>query len=222
MSNETLFFISAGVTLFSIAFAVTQGKRWIFALIAINLILASMLGGKLLSVFGFVINAGNVAYACVFFATHVLIERYGKEEGYRTIWFGAVMVLFFTIATQLARLSNGLSDTSDINNAMTTLFQLVPRITVASLFAYVIAQYCNVALYGWLKDLWEDRLLFVRVVLVLAVAQLIDSSLFVSIAFFGLLSVPVILQNIYVGCFSKVFVGACATPILAWARSYKK
>ena len=222
MSNESIFFISAVLDILFIFFASTRGKRWIFGTIVINIILASMLGGKLLPVFGFIINAGNVAYACVFLATQALIERYGKEDGYRTVGFGVGMVVSFMALTQLARFYTGLADTATMNTAIDTLFQIVPRIAIASIFGFVVAQYCNITLYVWLKEKLQDRWLFARVIVSTALAQFIDSSLFVTVAFFGIFSSGMIMQNILVGCISKVIVAILGIPLIYWIRAQKQ
>lgn len=54
------------------------GKEWLYSAIVVHLLLISLLGGKLIAVFGFTTNVGNVFFINVLFATYMLIERYGK------------------------------------------------------------------------------------------------------------------------------------------------
>jgi queuosine precursor transporter len=214
MSNEALFLIAAVADILFIVWAYTRGRHWLMATIPINLILITIFGSKIISLFGFVTNAGNSFYACVFFATHILVERYGKEAGYKTIWFGAIVMLFFVAMAQLAYMYTGFGSSIVVNRASDMLFQFVPRIALASLTGYVVAQYFNVSVYAWLKRVTHGRKLWLRKNATNVVTQFIDSFLFFTIAFFGVLTPGLLLESMLVGWIVKVAVGFMATPAL--------
>lgn len=214
MTNELLFVLTSVVDLSLILIAFRLGKSWLFALLAINLILVSIFGAKLTEIFGFITNAGNVFYAAVFLATHLLIEHYGKKEGYRTIGIGLLSAILFITMSQLTLLFSTSSESASANDAMQVLFKGTPRIALASMIAYFFAQIVNITLYNFLKNMTGGKLLWFRDNLSNIVAQFIDSCIFFSIAFYGILSNDILFQSIFAGYLIKLIVGLLGTPFL--------
>jgi queuosine precursor transporter len=213
MSNESLFILSALIDIVFVLLAARRGINWLFGTIIINLILIGIFGAKLITVFGFVTNAGNVFYACVFLSTYFLLERYRKQEGLKTIWLGVGFILFFVIMSQLATKFIGLALSDDANTAILTLFSFSLRITIASIIAYVFAQYVNILVYEWIRVRTHEKFLWLRSNSANILAQLVDSLLFFSIAFFDLPG-PLLVQTILVGWLIKTLVVAIGTPFL--------
>ncbi|HEY4522349.1 MAG TPA: hypothetical protein VJH91_01785 [Candidatus Paceibacterota bacterium] len=71
--NETVLIVTALLDLGIVLVAYMLGREWLYVTIVVNLLLISILGAKLVSVFGFSTNSGNVFYAAVFFATVSLL-----------------------------------------------------------------------------------------------------------------------------------------------------
>jgi uncharacterized integral membrane protein (TIGR00697 family) len=213
MSNESLFIVSALIDILFVLVAARCGKNWLFGTIIINLVIIGIFGAKLITVFGLVTNAGNVFYACVFFATHFLLERYGKREGLKTILLGTSFVLFFVVMSQFATKFIGLPLSDSTNDAILTLFAFSIRITSASILAYIFAQYVNIFFYEWIKKKTQSKYLWLRSNGANIVAQLVDSLLFFSIAFFDLPG-PLLVQTILVGWLIKSLVVFIGTPFL--------
>lgn len=213
MSNEVLFLLSTLVGIFFVTVAARQRSEWLLATIAVNLILVSILGAKLISVFGLVTNAGNIFYACVFLATHFILERQGKKAGFRTIGFGVLIMLSFALLSQLTAHFAGVLASDSANTAVATLFSFSLHITAASIVAYIFAQCVNILIYEWVKRRTKGRSLFLRSNCANIVSQLVDSLLFFSIAFSDL-SGPLLIQTILVGWFFKSLVVFLATPFL--------
>jgi len=213
MSNEWFFLLSLLADLLFVSFAARRGTEWLFSTIAVNLILVAIFGSKLISVFGLVTNAGNIFYACVFLSTHILIERHGKRTGFRSIWFGVFFMVFFALMSQLTTKFSGLSLSSEANVAIVTLFSSSLRVAFASVLAYTFAQYVNVSIYECLKTYTKDKYLWLRSNGANIVAQLVDSLLFFSIAFFDLPG-TILLQTILVGWLFKTLIVFIGTPLL--------
>lgn len=73
------------------------GAEIVSVAIATNLLLISTFGAKLISIFGFVSNIGNIFYATTFFAVQLLLERYGRREAVRAVWAGVFALVVFVI-----------------------------------------------------------------------------------------------------------------------------
>jgi uncharacterized integral membrane protein (TIGR00697 family) len=206
MSNELLFLVSALIDICAIFLAARKGSDWLLGSIIANLILVGIFGAKLIIIFGFVTNAGNVFYACVFLATHFLLEWYGKKLAEKTVIYGSIFIVFFLIMSQLAVQFKGIGSSESVNNAIYTLFAFSPRIFFASIMAYIFAQNINIFLYEWLKKQTKGKSLWLRSNAANIFGQLADSLIFFSIAFFdspGLLLVSAIIA----GWLVKVLVG---------------
>jgi len=160
------------------------GKERLYSAIIVFLILISAVGGRIVVFFGHNTNTGNIFYSSVFLATYFLIERYGKKEGIRSIWVGTICVTTFSILVWLSVVLHGIGNNLN-DDAFMLVFASVPRLTFASLFAYLISQTTNVYLYIYLKNKMKRRYLWLRANISNFVAQLIDSIIFFTIAFSG-------------------------------------
>src|SRR5258708_4996057 len=133
MSNELIFIITIIVIFGFIRYCFFEGRRWLQASVVVNLILISVFGAKLISVFGVVTNVGNIFYAMVFFATQLLVEHYGKDEGRKAVWIGLSFVVFFVAMGQLTVRYIGVAESAAASRAIDTLFTFTPRVALASI-----------------------------------------------------------------------------------------
>ncbi len=219
--NELTLTAEAVVDLTAVLLAYRCGREWLYGSIIVNLLLISILGVKLYTIFGFVTNVGNVFYACVFFAIYLLMEHGSHEEGIRAIWIGVGGVLLFQILTQMTLSLTGPDASSHISTLMATLFRMTPRITIASLSAYIIAQYFNVYLYRAWRESYHSTHWWLRLAIVMILAQLIDSFFFFTIAFIGTVAEQVVIQSIFIGFAIKVVVGLVSIPLIYMTHRMK-
>ena len=217
-TNELIFLVTIFTNFVIILSASRNGREYLLATIAANLILISIFGAKLVSIFGFIINTGNVFYAGIFLATHMLIEHYGEKEGYRTIRIGVLVIFLFLLMAQLTFDLTGYFETANVNRAIHDLFRNVPRIGIASIFAFIVAQNVNVRVYGYFKNKTRDKKLWLRDNASNVMGQLVDSILFFSIAFGGTIPNTILMQVMLGGFLAKIIVGAIGTPFLYASR----
>ena len=129
---------------------------------------------------------------------------------------------FFLLMAQLARLSVGLADGASVNQAIDVLFGFAPRVALASLLGFVVSQYFNIGIYVGIKEKMRGKFLFLRSNVANVVAQLVDSSLFFTTAFFGILPMPLLVQSVVLGWLVKAAVGILAMPMFYWSGHFKK
>jgi len=220
-SNELLFIFATLVEVTIVFVAARLGREWLFGTIAVNLILIGIFGAKLISVFGLVTNVGNVFYACVFLATHFLIERYGKNNTFHVIWFGLGVVVFFSLMSQFVVYSYGLSLSEVANSSIAMLFSFSPRVIIASILAYLFAQYINISIFSWMSVKTTGKLLWLPSNVAYIISQLVDSMFFFSIAFYDL-SGPHLVQAIMIGWLLKSIVVLIGTPFLYFDLHFKQ
>ena len=219
MNNEIILLIIALVDLTLIFFSFRFGKEGLTGVIVVNIVLVSTFGSQLVPVFGFLTNAGNVFYASIFLAMNMIIELYENRDARRVIWVGFMALVLFIIMGQFVIRMHGAPESLTINDSIATLFHSVPRVAFASICAYLVAQYINLWLYRALKSKHRERLLWLRNITSTSAAQIVDSVLFFSIAFLGLLPLHLIIQSILIGTAIKILVALLSTPFLYLARA---
>lgn len=219
--NEAIFLIKVLAEAAFVFLANRLGKEWVILTIAVNLIMVSVLGAKVVTAFGLVTNAGNIFYAGVFLAVQLLVERYGRKEGWRAVRLGFGAMVFFLAMSLLTQLQTGagLSAPSiDADAAITTLFGFVPRIALASVTAFLAAQVINVMLYDDMHARMGSRHLWLRSFMATVAGQLVDSVIFFQIAFAGILPHDILLETVIVGFLVKTMVGVLCIPVLYASR----
>ncbi len=212
--NEILILIQSVVCATLVFLAWRLDRERLYGVIAILLILISVTGGKIVVLFGHATNTGNVLYASVFLATYFLIERYGKREGFRSIRLGLVGIVFFMILARLSVLFTGVSETEQFNGALEQLLAPSYRIAVASIIAFVCSQSLNVLLYTYLKTHTPHIGLWLRANTSNLFAQILDSVLFFSIAFAGVVGTAGVIDALLTGLVIKILFIAVSAPLL--------
>ncbi len=212
--NEVLILLTSIASIVLVLLAWRLDKERLYSAILIFLILIALTGGKIVEFFGHETNTGNIFYASVFLATYFLIERYGKREGIRSIWIGLVGVLLFSILLWLTTLYIPSASTAVLSAALETAFAPLSRLAFASVLAYIISQTLNVYLYIYLKQKFNGGKLWLRANLANLAAQAVDSVIFFTVAFWGVIAPTNIHDVIITGFVIKVLFMMVASPLL--------
>ncbi|MEQ6388513.1 queuosine precursor transporter, partial [Bacillaceae bacterium S4-13-58] len=197
------------------------GKSGILVWIAFATILANIQVLKTVELFGLTATLGNVLYGSSFLATDILNERYGEKEAKKAVWLG-----FFSLGMMIVTMQFGLRfipHSEDFaQGSLETIFGLVPRIALGSLIAYIISQYFDVWVYSKIKAMIpSDRLLWVRNNVSTMISQLLDTTIFCTIAFLGTYPMETWIQIFITTYVLKFLVAALDTPFLYIAKKIK-
>ena len=228
MQNELLWLAMLLANFFLIILAYKLFGKWgLIMWIPISVIVANIQVIQTIELFGMVSTLGNIVYASSFLVTDILSENYGKKEAQKAVWIGFFSLISMTLLMNLALVFKPLAGdefAAITHEATSTIFKLMPRITVASLAAYLLAQRHDVwAYHFWRKRFSKDNQIWLRNNLSTMVSQLIDSSVFVIIAFYGVFETAVLLEIFITTYFLKWIVAASDTPFVYWGkRIFKK
>ena len=90
---------------------------------------------KMMNVFSLEITGGNVLYASIFLGTDMICEHYGKEKARQAVWIGFFASIFFVVMSQFVILyePSTLDDGEYLHRTLLTIFQVSPRIVLASM-----------------------------------------------------------------------------------------
>lgn len=231
MINESLWVILMLVNFIFIIFIYAYfGKTGLYAWIAIAIVLANIQVMKTISIFGLVVALGNIIYGTTFLTTDILSENYGKKAARKAVWIGFYVLIATTVIMQICLYF--IPHSSDFSQeSLQTIFGILPRITIASLTAYIISQMHDVWAFNLWKKIMKGKHLWFRNNASTIISQLIDNVIFTWIAFVGLFGMfgwervfPwIIIWQIFITSYVMKFVVAvCDTPFLYLARVIKK
>jgi len=213
VSNELLFVLWTFVVVAGVLFSIRFGRRGLFGVIGIYIILANIFVVKQINLFGFAATGGNSLYGAIFLATDLLNEHWGKKEAQRAVWFGWVCAFAFLVSSQVFLLFKpSVDDFAD--PGMRTLFSITPRIVIGSLIAYLISQTHDVYSFNAWKKRTKGKHLWLRNNASTAVSQMIDSAIFSLIAFWGVFPNAVVLEIALTTYLLKIIVAVVDTPFI--------
>ncbi|NEZ44855.1 queuosine precursor transporter [Paenibacillus alvei] len=215
-------FILANFAFFLICYR-AFGKSGLYAWIGVMTVIANIQVGKTIEMFGVVMTLGNTANATLFMTSDLLNEKFGRKEAKRAVWFGFFTLIMTTIIMQMAlRFTPEASDMANAAQAsLSTIFDFMPRLVVASLTAYFVSQFLDVKLFSMVKERYPKAgQLWIRSNGSTGISQMADSLVFCTIAFAGIVPWDVWFQIFITTYVIKLIISVLSTPILYWARSF--
>ncbi|ANU24543.1 queuosine precursor transporter [Planococcus donghaensis] len=178
------------------------------------LILSNILAVKLFSIGEWaVLPAAVIVYVFTFPITDTIAEVYGKKAARQTVTAGFITQLcalaFIFLAIHLPSAPFFANQES-----FETIFSAGFRVTLASLVSYFISQNLDVTIFHKLKNKHGNSRLWLRNNASTMASQLVDTSLFITIAFYGTMPTSVLLGMIVTQYIFKWIVAVADTPVV--------
>lgn len=179
-----------------------------------SLFAANTLGLKLMPfLFGSHLSVGVFSFPVVFLMTDVIGEVYGKKVAKLFVLAGFVSTALF-VAYSFLSLSMPWSPDADwVHKSYNTVFGMSVRIAIASLSAFIIAEYQDVISFFFFKKKLGEKMFWLRSILSNLWSQLLDTAIFMVIAFAGIYSTKTLMSIIITWWLYKVAMGALYTPL---------
>lgn len=222
MPNEVLWIIFA-ITNFLLFLACFKifGKSGIFAWIAMGTILANIQVMKSITLFGLEATLGNIMYGTIFLATDALSEKYGKKESQKGVYIGFFTLAVSIILMEIALLFNP-NDFDIAQPHLEAIFGVYLRVAAASLVAYIVSQSLDVNLFHKIKSrLPETKWLWVRNNVATIISQLVDTAIFVTLAFLGTMEISTLFEIFLSTFLIKMMVALLDTPFVYLVKKIK-
>ncbi len=197
------------------------GKTGLFIWIAIATIIANIQVNKSIELFGLTATLGNTVYGSIFLATDILNEKYGAKDANRSVIFGFSSALIMLITMSLSLLF--VPSVNDYaHESLLIIFNPALRIVAGSLLAYLVSQFLDIKIYNIIKKkLPADKFLWIRNNVSTITAQVIDSIIFVGIAFLFVYDLPILFEIFFTTIIFKVIIAVIDTPFLYFAKRIK-
>jgi len=198
--------------------------RWLPAICAVfvtSLIVANLIAVKLIVIGGLTLPAAIVIFPLSYIIGDVLTEVYGYARTRKVIWIGiacsALAIIFITMSVHMVAAPfwtlPGIDSAQESTEAWRAVFGLMPRIMAASFVAYLCGEFLNAFVLAKLKIKTEGRHLWLRTIGSTIVGQLVDSGLFICLAFLGTLPVGMLGKLIVTQWLVKCIYEAALTPL---------
>lgn len=177
----------------------------LLGLFVMALVMANILGAKIFTIFGLPMPVTIFSYAFTYLATDVIGEIYGKKASNQVVRVGFICLLASILLVRIAVWIPSPFDSTSYDSVFSSTF----RITIGSLVAYLCSQFLDVHIFHAIKEKNSGHKWIRNNVSTLA-SQLIDTSVFTLIAFYG--TVPNIFKLIIGIYVAKAVIAVLDTP----------
>lgn len=199
----------------------------IVALLVTGYLTANVMAVKLIHVFGITIfDAGTLIFPITYVLGDVLTEIWGFQTAKRVIWLTFICELIFTLFVWIGVWLPYPEETAQAANAYASVFAIVPRITIASLLAFLCGELVNAWTLVKIKIRTRGRHLWKRTIGSSFFGYIVDTTIFVCVAFIGVVPTRDLLSMILIQVVVKLLIEAVgATPLtyalIGWLRKRK-
>lgn len=186
------------------------------------LVTGDIIGSKLVDVpgFGSMTTIGMLPFPVTFLLTDLLNEFYGKKAARFVTWIGfwmaalAFAFIFVGGAVPIAEATRAPGWSGVTEATFANVFLGSQRMIVASMVAYLTAQFVDIGVFHLFKRLTKNRFLWLRATGSTAVSQLVDTAAISFVAWSGVLPVKDILLMIGTAYTLKLFIAVGLTPFI--------
>src|SRR3990167_5544023 len=179
-----------------------------------SLFAANTLGLKIMPfILGLHVSVAVFSFPFVFLTTDVIGEVYGKRIAKLFVLAGFIATSLFVLYSFLSLALPWDPAAEWVRGSYNTVFGISVRIAVASLVAFVIAEYQDVFAFFFFREKWGTRFFWLRSNLSNLWSQFLDTIIFMVIAFYGVYSNEALVSLIISLWLFKVGMGVLYTPL---------
>lgn len=175
------------------------------------ILISNVTGVKMIQVGPWALTAGVLIFPVSYIINDVIAEVYGFKAARRLIWTGFGMNLLMVIVFQLAILIPA-PEWYD-GTAFASVLSNTPRLLFAGLIAYVIGSWINAVVISKMKVKTEGRGFGLRAIISTLLGELVDSCIYIPLAFIGNIPLEAIPEMICLQVAFKTLYEAIVLPL---------
>lgn len=187
-----------------------------------NAVVAELIGGKLITVFGVPMSVGILPWPVVFVTTDLINEYFG-EKGVRKLSLITAGLIIYTfailsIAMQIPAMKGANLITDDQFNSV---FGQSMWIIVGSITAFMVSQLIDVTIFHFVKNKTGGKMIWLRSTGSTVISQLFDSFIVLGIAFWmtGKMTTEIFIASALTGYIVKLVIAVLLTPLIYLGHS---
>ncbi len=202
----------------------------VLAFFVTTLVVSNIIAVKVVSILGLTLPAAVILFPIAYIIGDVLTEVYGYSVARQSIWIGFGCNLLAVIAIWISGLlpadpnwtAGAFLNPQTAGQAYQAILGFAPRLLLASFAAYLAGEFLNAFVLAKLKLATRGRYLWIRTIGSTILGQGIDSALFISLAFSGVLPGNILLSAILAQWSVKTSYEILATPLTYLVVNYLK
>jgi queuosine precursor transporter len=179
------------------------------------LLVSNIASTKILTLWKFTFDGGTLLFPLSYIFGDILTEVYGFRRSRRVIWLGFFSALLMSLVLFVVQI---LPPAGEWNNqqAYETILGFVPRIVLASLLAYFAGEFSNSVVLSRLKILTRGKYLWTRTIGSTIIGEGIDTFVFCTVAFYGILP-----SAVFWAVLVSNYIFKCAVEIIFTPLTYQ-
>ena len=163
----------------------------------------------------FELSVGILPYPVTFLITDLVSEVYGQKKANQVVTAGIFASFFSMGIILLANFSEAIPSSPVDDVTFTKVFGLSPLGVLASMLAYLAAQYIDIKIYHYWKKVTEGRMLWLRNNFSTFSSQFIDTLTVITLlCLFGVLPWDKFYGLLVSGVIFKIIIAVLDTPFL--------
>ena len=175
--------------------------------------IAGVLANKQVALGPLAVEAGIFAFLTLVVASSTVAELYGRDTANRLVVIGFVpLIASMLLATLVLALPAAHDMAPERLAAFETVMGSTPRIWIGGLIAYGTSQFLNVTIFSLLRR-DTGSMLWLRAGIASILSQIVDTLLFITIAFYGVFPIGELLLG---QMLAKVVLSALLVPPLIY------
>lgn len=179
-----------------------------------SLFAANSLGIKIMPfIWGTHLSVSIFFFPIIFIMTDIIGEVYGKKISKLFVLSGIISIVLFILYSIISTVAPWSEKGLWAQVGYDQIFGVTVRMSIASVLAFVIAEYQDVFSFFFLKKKFGNKYFWLRSNLSNIWSQLLDSGIFMFVAFLGVYPVKVIIMMTIPWWIFKVTMGFLYTPL---------
>jgi len=188
---------------------------FITSLVVSNLIFQKFFYWNPFGLFRFEISVGILPYPITFLITDLISEIYGKKKANQVVVVGIFASFFSMAIIYIANIVPAIESSPVDDIIFTKVFGLSPLAVLASMLAYLFAQFIDIRIFHFWKRVTHGRHLWLRNNFSTFASQFIDTlTVLVLLSSFGILPWSIFYGLLLSGFLFKIVIAALDTPLL--------
>jgi uncharacterized integral membrane protein (TIGR00697 family) len=189
-------------------------KLFSFVMVAfvVVLLLSNTVAVKVTQLGPFYFDGATVLFPLSYIFGDILTEVYGFKRSRVVVWAGFVACVFMALIYWVIGVLPPAPDWGN-QQAYNAILGQAPRIILASLVAYFCGEFVNSFILAKMKIFTHGRRLWTRIISSSVVGQAVDTVLFVTIAFAGIIPVSSLVHMAVSNYVFKTCYEAAASPL---------
>jgi len=190
-------------------------------LFATCLVVSNIIAIKPITIGPFFLPAAIVIFPVSYILGDILTEVYGYRRARQVIWIGFACNALSVTAIVLSIIIHPapfwtlvhFPSPEKSQEAYASIFGFTPRLLIASFIAYLTGEFLNSFVMAKIKIVMQGRRLWVRTISSTLLGQMADSAIFITMAFYGIVPSPVLVNMVMTQWITKSVYEASLTPL---------